>query len=44
VGDWIEITARVRCEYTEAYKEKGPVLYIKKLERCEACNPEVATF
>ena len=44
VGDWIEITAKVRCEYTEAYKEKGPVLYIKKLERCEPCSPEVATF
>ena len=44
VGDWVKITAKVRCEYTEAYKEKGPVLYIKKLERCEACEPEVATF
>lgn len=44
VGDWVSITAKVRCEYTEAYKEKGPVLYIKKLEKCEACDPEVATF
>ena len=44
VGDWVEITAKVRCEYTEAYKEKGPVLYIRNLERCEACDPEVATF
>lgn len=44
VGDWIEITARVRCEYTEAYKEKGPVLYIRNLKKCEACEPEVATF
>ena len=44
VGDWIEITAKVRVEYTEAYKEKGPVLYIKKLAKCEPCDPEVATF
>ena len=44
VGEWIEITAKVRCEYTEAYKEKGPVLYIRKLEKCEPCEPEVATF
>ena len=44
VGDWVKITAKVRVEYTEAYKEKGPVLYIKKLEKTEACEPEVATF
>jgi uncharacterized membrane protein YcgQ (UPF0703/DUF1980 family) len=44
VGDWIEITAKVRVEYTEAYQEKGPVLYIRKLAKCEPCRPEVATF
>ena len=44
VGDWIKITAKVRIEYAEAYQEKGPVLYIKSLERCEPCDPEVATF
>ena len=44
VGDWVKITAKVRVEYTEAYKEKGPVLYIKKLEKTEAWEPEVATF
>ena len=44
VGDWIKITAKVRCEYTEAYQEKGPVLYIKKLEKTDPCDPEVATF
>lgn len=44
VGDWVKITAKVRIEYAEAYKEKGPVLYIKKLERCEPTDPEVATF
>ena len=44
VGDWVKITAKVRIEYAEAYKEKGPVLYIKKLEMCEQADPEVATF
>ena len=44
VGDWIEITAKVRVEYAEAYQEKGPVLYIRKLAKCEPCRPEVATF
>ena len=44
VGDWVEITAKVRCEYTDAYQEKGPVLYIRNLKKCEACKPEVATF
>lgn len=44
VGDWVKITAKVRVEYAEAYQEKGPVLYIKSLDKCEPCNPEVATF
>ncbi len=44
VGDWVEVEAKVRVEYTEAYKEKGPVLYIRKLEKCDPCSPEVATF
>jgi hypothetical protein len=44
IGDWVHITAKVRSEYTDVYKEVGPVLYIQTLEKCEACNPEVATF
>ena len=44
VGDWVKVTAKVRLEYAEAYQEKGPVLYIKTLEKCEPCKPEVATF
>ncbi|MCQ2567631.1 MAG: hypothetical protein MJ127_04430 [Mogibacterium sp.] len=43
-GDWVRITAKVRIEYAEAYQEKGPVLYVKSLECCEPCEPEVATF
>lgn len=44
VGDWVKITAKVRVEYADAYQEKGPVLYIKNLEKCEPTDPEVATF
>lgn len=44
VGDWVKITAKLRVEYEEAYGEKGPVLYVKKLEKCEPADPEVATF
>lgn len=44
VGDWIQITAKVRIEYEEAYGEKGPVLYVKKLAKCEPADPEVASF
>ena len=43
-GDWIEIVAKVRAEYTEVYKEKGPVLYVKNLNICKPCEPELATF
>lgn len=43
-GDWVEITAKVRIEYEEAYGEKGPVLYAKSVTPCEPANPEVATF
>lgn len=44
VGDWIKITATVRIEYEEAYGEKGPVLHVKSLEKCDPAKPEVATF
>ncbi len=43
-GDWVEITAKVRIEYEEAYGEKGPVLYAKSVAPCEPADPEVATF
>ncbi len=44
VGDWVKIEAKLRVEYTDVYKEKGPVLYIRKLKKTEPCEPEVATF
>jgi len=43
-GDWVEITAKVRIEYEEAYGEKGPVLYARTVTPCEPADPEVATF
>lgn len=43
-GDWIKIKAKVRVEYSKVYGEKGPVLYCKTVEPCEAADPEVATF
>ena len=43
-GDWVEITAKVRIEYEEAYGEKGPVLYAKSVKPCAPAEPEVATF
>ena len=43
-GDWVEITAKVRVEFEEAYGEKGPVLYAKSVKACAPADPEVATF
>ena len=43
-GDWVEIVAKVRAEYSDVYKEKGPVLYVRNLNICKPCEPEVATF
>ena len=43
-GAWIEITAEVREEYEDAYKEIGPVLYCLELADVEPVEPEVATF
>jgi putative membrane protein len=43
-GDWVEIKAKVRVEYEDAYREKGPVLYCKSVTPCEPTDPEVATF
>lgn len=44
VGDWVEVTAKIRVEYEEAYQGKGPVLHVTSLAKTEPCDPEVATF
>lgn len=43
-GAWVEITAEVREEYEDAYREDGPVLYCRQLKETEPVEPEVATF
>ncbi|MDD6084518.1 MAG: GTPase, partial [Oscillospiraceae bacterium] len=42
--DWLTITAKIKIEYHEAYREKGPVLYIKELERAKKPENEVVSF
>lgn len=44
VGDWVEITSKMRSEFSPVYKEKGPVLYVKSLKLCEPPEEQVATF
>ena len=43
-GEWIEIRAKVRNEFTPVYGEIGPVLYCSQITKVDPCNPEVATF
>lgn len=43
-GTWVEIRARVKCEYDPIYEEVGPVMYCTKVTKVDPCDPEVATF
>ncbi len=43
-GGWVEITAKVKIEYAEIYRGRGPVLYCRKVIKTKAADPEVATF
>ena len=42
--DWAEVTGKVRKEYQEALKEEGPILYVERIEACEAPEQEVIGF
>ncbi len=42
--DWVKVTARIDLEYHGVYEQKGPILKIKEIERCEAPQEELATF
>jgi hypothetical protein len=42
--DWIIVTAKIKVEKNKIYRGKGPVLYIKELEKAERPEQEVATF
>ena len=41
---WVRILATIRKEYHEAYQGDGPVLYAKKVERCEKPKEELISF
>ncbi|MCQ2548277.1 MAG: hypothetical protein MJ145_04655 [Clostridia bacterium] len=43
-GDWATVLVEVKFEYHEAYKEEGPVLYIKEFTPCEPLEDDIATF
>lgn len=44
--DWLEVTAKVRYEYSAVYRRQGAVLYAEKIERAAPLPPEetVATY
>jgi len=44
MGQWIIVTADVRWEWFSAYKEKGPVLYAKSVEKTEPPQVELVYF
>lgn len=41
---WVTVTARVRWQYCEAYKDEGPVLYASSVEAAEAAVNDVVYF
>ena len=43
-GGWVEIRAKVKCEYDDIYEEVGPVMYCSQVMKIDPCEPEVATF
>ncbi len=42
--EWVDITATVKKEQTEAYDGEGPVLYVSKIERTSKPKEEVVSF
>ena len=43
-GDWAIVTAKLRIEKHELYRNPGPVLYLESLEKTDAPKEPVATF
>lgn len=41
---WITVTAQIAYEFQMAYKKKGPVLYVQKVEPAEAPEDELVYF
>lgn len=42
--DWVILEGKLTEEYSKLYRAKGPVLSVKKIERAEKPQQEVATF
>lgn len=42
--DWVTVEGTLSFEYSKLYRSEGPVLTVKKIERAEKPDPEVATF
>ena len=42
--DWITVTARLALEYHKAYRKKGPVLKVTKVEPAEVPEQQVVTY
>ena len=42
--DWVILEGKLTEEYSKLYRAKGPVLIVKKIERAEKPQQEVATF
>ena len=38
--DWVYVTVKFRYEYSQIYREKGPVLYLEKIEKTEKGQPD----
>ncbi len=43
-GDWVDLTAEVKYEYTPHYRKVGPVLYEKELKVIEPLENEMVYF
>lgn len=43
-GMWATLTAEIKVEYTKEYKEKGPVLYAKRMEAATKPEEEFVYF
>lgn len=41
---WVEITARLRWQYCEAYKDEGPVLYAASVEQTQSPKEDLVYF
>ena len=43
-GEWLRITAEIKFEYDNLYKNKGPVFHVKTIETAEEPEDKIVTF